>query len=290
MLDNCEHLLDAVVATGQDLLRQVPGLQLLATSREALGIAGRGPHAGAVDVGPGRLAGERPNPLALAESEAVQLFVNRAMAVLPEFRLDESNAAAVAQIVRRLDGIPLAIELAAARVRSLPADPDRRAARSPLPPAERRQPDRPAAAPHAPRDLRLELRPPRPGRADPPGPAVRLRRQLLARGGRDGVQRRRGAGRRCAEPPRQAHRPIAPPDRCRWRTGSLPDARDDPRVRGGAPRRVRRRRVGSRASPRLVPRARRGGAAGVLLRRRAAAVGHAPPARAREPPRRPPLG
>jgi predicted ATPase/class 3 adenylate cyclase len=119
ILDNCEHLLDAVVATADHLLRHCPRLQLLTTSREALGIPGESlmpvpsmslPLASVADD-------DLPG---LAECDAVRLFVDRARAVTPSFALTVENAPAIAQICRRLDGIPLAVELAAARIRSLP--------------------------------------------------------------------------------------------------------------------------------------------------------------------------
>ena len=118
ILDNCEHLLEPVVEMLDVLLRRCSLLRVLATSREALGIAGEGllpipsmavpPAEAASDLG------------ALAESDAVRLFVDRARAVSPGFSLNAENAAAIAKVCRRLDGIPLAVELAAARVRSLP--------------------------------------------------------------------------------------------------------------------------------------------------------------------------
>lgn len=121
ILDNCEHLLDPVVEVADQLLRRCPDLRIVATSREALGMSGESlmpvpsmslPESG----GPGSPeAFER-----LASCDAVQLFIDRGRAVLPGFALTEENAEAVAQICLRLDGIPLAVELAAARVRSLP--------------------------------------------------------------------------------------------------------------------------------------------------------------------------
>jgi predicted ATPase/class 3 adenylate cyclase len=112
VLDNCEHLVAAVGRLAEGLLRDCPGVRILATSREALGIAGE-------QVWPLR-ALELPAPTAPVDavmaSEAVQLFAERARAVMPGFALDETNAEAIAEICRRLDGIPLAVELAAARV------------------------------------------------------------------------------------------------------------------------------------------------------------------------------
>jgi predicted ATPase/DNA-binding SARP family transcriptional activator len=103
VLDNCEHLVDAAAELVEQLLRACPKLTVLATSREALGI----PSETAWLVPP------------LGSAEAVQLFVERAQASLPSFDITDANAAAVRDICRRLDGIPLAIELAAARVRVL---------------------------------------------------------------------------------------------------------------------------------------------------------------------------
>jgi predicted ATPase/DNA-binding SARP family transcriptional activator len=101
VLDNCEHLVDACARLGEHLLRSCPRVTILATSREALGIASET----AWLVPP------------LVSEEAVQLFVERAQAALPTFA--PPNDAAIRDICRRLDGIPLAIELAAARVRVL---------------------------------------------------------------------------------------------------------------------------------------------------------------------------
>ena len=120
VLDNCEHLLDACATLAAGLLRVCPGLRLLATSREALGLAGETTW----PVPPLALpdAQRRPPAAALTRVAAVALFLDRARAVRSDFRLAEHNAPAVAQICRRLDGLPLAIELAAARVRALPVE------------------------------------------------------------------------------------------------------------------------------------------------------------------------
>ena len=115
--DNCEHLVDACAHLAETLLRACPGLRLLATSREALAIGGEAvlPLSSlALPPGP-----PPPPTEALAAYASVSLFVDRAMVALPAFRLSDSNAAAVAQVCARLDGIPLALELAAARVRVL---------------------------------------------------------------------------------------------------------------------------------------------------------------------------
>jgi predicted ATPase/DNA-binding SARP family transcriptional activator/Tfp pilus assembly protein PilF len=117
VLDNCEHLADACAGLADVLLRGCPLLRILATSREALAVAGER----AWLVPPLSVPGaEVPaNPEQLLQYEAVQLFLARARDVLPTFTLTAANTAAVAQVCRRLDGIPLAIELAAARVRVL---------------------------------------------------------------------------------------------------------------------------------------------------------------------------
>lgn len=116
VIDNCEHVLTAVATLAHTLLRSCPRLAILATSREALGLSGETvwplppmeiPYAGAdLDLA--------------SRSDAVQLFADRARAADPGFRLTAAVIPAVVRICRRLDGIPLAIELAASRARVLP--------------------------------------------------------------------------------------------------------------------------------------------------------------------------
>jgi len=106
ILDNCEHLIAACARLADELLHQCAGLKILASSREALGIAGE-------------VAYRTPS---LADSESTSLFVDRARAANSKFSLTDSNASSVAQICHRLDGIPLAIELAAARTKLLSAE------------------------------------------------------------------------------------------------------------------------------------------------------------------------
>ena len=117
VLDNCEHLLPACTALAGALLRAAPELRILATSREALGIAGerhyRVPSLSVPD--PQHL----PSPELAGSYEAMRLFVARAQERRDTFALSSTNARAVAEICARLDGIPLAIELAAARVSAL---------------------------------------------------------------------------------------------------------------------------------------------------------------------------
>ena len=104
MLDNCEHLLDPCAALIVALLGACPGLALLTTSREPIGVAGEMTW--------------RVRSLSLAD-EAIELFTDRARHVRPDFHLTDDNTTAVTEICRRLDGMPLAIELAAARIRAL---------------------------------------------------------------------------------------------------------------------------------------------------------------------------
>ena len=116
VLDNCEHLLAPCAALAAALLRAAPDVRLLVTSQAMLGVLGE-----QVWRVPSLALPEHDDlPAAeLAAFEAVQLFLERAQAVQPRFVLTERNAAAVVEICRRLDGIPLAVELAAARLASL---------------------------------------------------------------------------------------------------------------------------------------------------------------------------
>jgi|SRR5579884_321468 len=117
VLDNCEHLLEAAAVLAQRLLRDAPGVTIVATSREPLRLPAetvfRVPSLDLPD--PQRSL----SPEQLLEYEAVSLFVARAQAATPRFALDEQNAADVVRICRRLDGLPLALELAAARMAAL---------------------------------------------------------------------------------------------------------------------------------------------------------------------------
>ena len=119
VLDNLEQVVDAAPDLG-DLLTACPGLTILATSREVLRV--RGEHEFPVPPLAVPRAGRRPPLPALEQLGAVALFVRQARAARPAFALTEENAAAVAEICARLDGLPLAIELAAARVNVLPPD------------------------------------------------------------------------------------------------------------------------------------------------------------------------
>ena len=117
ILDNCEHLIDACASLAEALLGTCPNLRILASSREALGIPGESTF----QVPPLSLpAADQPAfHEALNGYESLRLFVERATTALPAFEFTDRNAPAIAEVCRRLDGIPLAIELAAARVNLL---------------------------------------------------------------------------------------------------------------------------------------------------------------------------
>jgi predicted ATPase/DNA-binding XRE family transcriptional regulator len=112
LLDNCEHLLSATSALAADILRTCREVPILATSRQALGVAGEQ----VFGLKPLSLPARAANIEAVGASDAVSLFVDRASSARNDFCLSPGNAAAVVEICRRLDGNPLAIELAAARV------------------------------------------------------------------------------------------------------------------------------------------------------------------------------
>jgi non-specific serine/threonine protein kinase len=120
VLDNCEHLLSACAELVDALLSRSPALRVLATSRQSLGVTGEvaWPLFG-LPVPPPALGTAGPVLEGLLQFEAVRLFVERAMAAVPRFSLTERSARPVGEICRRLEGIPLAIELAAARLKAL---------------------------------------------------------------------------------------------------------------------------------------------------------------------------
>jgi DNA-binding winged helix-turn-helix (wHTH) protein len=117
LLDNCEHVIDAAAALAAAVISGTPGVNILATSREPLGVQGERMHR----LGP--LNGPDPSSILTAaeagDFPAVQLFVERATAVVEDFALTDANAPLVVAICRRLDGLPLAIEFAAPRVEAL---------------------------------------------------------------------------------------------------------------------------------------------------------------------------
>jgi len=117
IMDNCEHVLDASAAAAESILKAAPDVHILATSREAIGIPGeivlRIPSMGL----PG--TSEDCSPADLDRFDGTKLFLERALAVDQSFNASEDNCATIVQICRRLDGIPLAIELAASRLRGM---------------------------------------------------------------------------------------------------------------------------------------------------------------------------
>ncbi len=120
LLDNCEHLIAACAGLADAFLRAAPRLTILATSREPLAIEGESLFVVPTLQVPGE--GRLPPLAELVQVESVRLFGERASAAQAGFTVAEGNAASVAEICRRLDGIPLAIELAAARVKELPIE------------------------------------------------------------------------------------------------------------------------------------------------------------------------
>ena len=115
VLDNCEHLIKASAEFAHTVLRAAPHVRIIASSREALHVPGEQ----AYPLHPLPLPGRDTGIQQLSRSPAVRLFVERAQQSKPSFALDAAQAPAVAELVARLEGIPLALELAAARVRSL---------------------------------------------------------------------------------------------------------------------------------------------------------------------------
>ncbi len=117
VLDNCEHMIDAVAELTESLLRTCPQVRILATSREALGIGGESvfavPRLGTPDMA------SKPGLRGVTRHDAVTLFAERAAAAVPGFEVTDDSMLSVAGICTRLEGLPLAIELAAARLRTM---------------------------------------------------------------------------------------------------------------------------------------------------------------------------
>jgi len=120
VLDNCEHVVQACAELAKRLLEAGPKVKVLASSRDSLRVAGEVVFAVTPLPAPGRA--DMPSIDALMAIDSVRLFVDRAKAVQPAFRLEPQSARSLAEICRSLDGIPLAIELAAARVRAMSVD------------------------------------------------------------------------------------------------------------------------------------------------------------------------
>jgi predicted ATPase len=185
ILDTCEHLIEACADLATLLLSAAPGLRVLATSRSPLG----SPDEHSLLITPLELPADDRGA---AYADAVTLFVDRAQAVVPDFALTPENTPAVAELCRRLDGIPLALELAAVRLRGMSVEDIYR------------------PAPHAARGRLLELRAVHTRRAAAVGGALGVPRHLRADGGRACLRRRR---RRDAAP---ARREVRRPARRRW--------------------------------------------------------------------------
>ncbi len=212
VLDNCEHLLLACAQLARDLLQAGPRMAIVATSREPLHVAGEAVFPLATLPVPDPASDLAPDTL--GEYPAVQLFLDRAIDARPDFALTRENAAAVAQICRDLDGIPLALELAAARVRSMSVAAiarhltDRFALlkggdQTALP---RQQTLRAAI------DWSYDLLAPRGARAA--ATAVGVRRRIRVRRGRGGRRGRRRRVARCAGPAGAPGRQVAGRVRC----------------------------------------------------------------------------
>src|SRR5262249_45703890 len=121
VLDNCEHLLEASASLTYRLLSAGSGLRVLATSRQALGLTGEHLYrVPSLSLPPKEHAEVEKEASSLLEYAGVRLFVERVRLSSSTFRLNRSNTELVVQICQRLDGIPLAIEMAAARVKALP--------------------------------------------------------------------------------------------------------------------------------------------------------------------------
>ncbi|GAB4587823.1 BTAD domain-containing putative transcriptional regulator [Nocardia sp. IFM 10818] len=118
VLDNCEHLIEAAAELAAHLLDRLPHLRILATSREPLAITGETLW----HLDPLAIPAGTPEPGAAQQFSAIQLFIDRATSVRPDFTLDDRTVAPVVEICRQLDGIPLALELAAAKLRSMTVD------------------------------------------------------------------------------------------------------------------------------------------------------------------------
>jgi DNA-binding winged helix-turn-helix (wHTH) protein len=198
LMDNAEHLLAACAQLADTMLRQCPHVVLLATSREGLGIAGeltyRVPSLSMPDPK------QHTTPEQLSQYESVRLFVERAQLQLPQFTVTHQNAPALASVCYRLDGIPLALELAAARAVDVGGG-SKPGARPTLPSADEPIAHGVATPPDVALADRLELRAVARGREGAAVSAVGLRRRLHTGRGGSRVRWRRRQARRCARHP-----------------------------------------------------------------------------------------
>ncbi len=205
IIDNCEHLMSPCATLADALLQAAPEVRMIATSREALHIRGEQTY----PVHPLRVPDRKAGAEAVLRSEAVQLFVERARLQKPDFTVTERDAPAVADLCARLDGIPLALELAAARVRSMSVEQinERLHDRFKLLTGGSRVAS--GAPANAARAGELVVRSAAGKRADRSRPVERLRRRFRPRGSGGSV--RRGAARvlRCSRSGDVARRQVA---------------------------------------------------------------------------------
>ena len=221
VLDNCEHVVREVRRVANELLRSTRGVSILATSREGL-----------------RVDGEQLFTVpSLDDDASARLFVERARAADAAFTPDEAGNRVIAELCERLDGVPLAIELAAARARMFSVAELASARRAALPSAHRRAGRRRTPPDTARRD-RLVVRPPRAHRARRARAPVGLRGRRDARSRGSGRRRRRDAGRPGRRHRGEPRRQVARPRRPHARREPLRDVGDDPPVRAGTSRRV----------------------------------------------------
>ena len=256
VLDNCEHMLDACVAIVVELQRSAPGLTVLTTSREPLGVSGEVTYRVPSLSLPATGAALEPDDL--LQYEAVRLFVERVRAMLPNFQLTAQNARC-----HRPDLPPPGRHSPGHRAGRRPracafAGTDRRAPRRSLQASDRRQPQRPSPPADPAGPGRLELRPALGTRTRPAPPPLGLFRRLDARGRRASDRLPgpefcgrwlgwRGLGLRRAGLALPPDRPVAGRRRYRRRGGPLPPARNDPPV--CARKASGRRRVYARPRP-----------------------------------------
>ena len=196
VLDNCEHLLDACAELTTTLLSSAPGLRVLATSRELLGVPGEA----AYPVPPLAVPPGDADPAIIAAAPAVRLFADRGSSARAGADVLASSVAVIGRICRELDGLPLAIELAAARASVLSVEEIEAHLADKFAFLAYRRPRRPEA-PGAEGGDRLELSPAARRRAACPRSAVGVRRRVRPGAGGRGVLRRRpGRGRGCGGP------------------------------------------------------------------------------------------
>ena len=122
ILDNCEHLIDACAELAAGLTSQGPDLRILATSRQPLAVAGETIYPISGLAWPSSIRELEDQPRDIFQYDAVRLFVERARAISPNFSITPENGRSLVEICRRLDGLPLALELASARINVLTID------------------------------------------------------------------------------------------------------------------------------------------------------------------------